>query len=124
LHPVPRSGFTVGFIKTESNWAPESCTLPTAEQPLRIAEFTDLFAASLQGVDRNSPTRLRLALSASAREEAVRLAGAESSCCSFFTFKISGPVAGQVRVDIEVPDAHIAVLDTLADQAAGAGRLS
>ena len=35
---------------------PAACTLPTAEQPLRVAEFTDLFAALLSGVERTSPT--------------------------------------------------------------------
>ncbi len=30
-------------------WVPvESCTLPSAEQPLRVAEFDELFAASLR----------------------------------------------------------------------------
>ena len=25
------------------DWAPDACTLPTAERPLRVAEFDDLF---------------------------------------------------------------------------------
>jgi Ran GTPase-activating protein (RanGAP) involved in mRNA processing and transport len=110
-------------MKIETNWAPESCTLPTAEQPLRIAEFSDLFAASLQSADRSCPTLLRLTLLASARQEAVRLTDAESSCCSFFTFTVSEPVADQVHVDVEVPAAHVVVLDALAEQAIAARRL-
>lgn len=31
-------------IETEDDhqWAPQACTLPTAERPLRVAEFDDL----------------------------------------------------------------------------------
>lgn len=103
----------------EVNWAPQSCTLPTAEQPLRIAAFSALFAASLRSLERTASTRLRLTLAASAREEALRLTEAESSCCSFFTFLVGEPVEGLVHVDVEVPAAHVEVLDALAEQAAG-----
>jgi hypothetical protein len=108
-------------MEIETNWAPETCTLPTAEQPLRIAAFADLFATSLLGLDRTGPTRLRLTLEASAREQAERLTEAESSCCAFFTFTISEPAADQVHVDVEVPAAHVDVLDALATQTAVAG---
>jgi hypothetical protein len=110
-------------MEIETNWAPQACTLPTAEQPLRIAEFADLFTTALQGLDRTAPTRLRLTLAASARAEAVRLTEAESSCCTFFTFTISEPARIQVSVDIEVPGGYVDVLDALATQAAAAGRL-
>ena len=40
--------------------APEACTLPTAQQPLRVAEFDDLFANSVTWVDRPDATRLVL----------------------------------------------------------------
>lgn len=43
-------------------WAPQACTLPTAEQPLRIAEFDNLFATGLRGLDRVAPTTLQLHL--------------------------------------------------------------
>lgn len=46
---------------TES-WAPQSCTLPTVEQPLRVAEFDQLFARTVRGVDRPEPGRVRLEL--------------------------------------------------------------
>ncbi|MGA5148187.1 hypothetical protein ACPCSF_24575 [Streptomyces griseoincarnatus] len=39
---------------------PQSCTLPTMEQPLRVAAFDALFAERLAGVSR--PDRLRLEL--------------------------------------------------------------
>ncbi|NUO57978.1 MAG: hypothetical protein HOV71_01100 [Hamadaea sp.] len=49
----------------ELGWVPDACTLPTAEQPLRVAEFDALFAASLRHADRRTPTRLRLTLGSS-----------------------------------------------------------
>ncbi|MEU9473975.1 hypothetical protein AB0D78_47270 [Streptomyces avermitilis] len=32
-----------------TTWIPASCTLPTTEQPLRVAEFDALFAERLTG---------------------------------------------------------------------------
>ena len=94
---------------------PDACTLPTAEQPLRIAEFDSLFATILRQ-ERPSDRHLRLDLTAGA--DVVRdLARRESECCSFFTFTVTTPEAGRVRLDIEVPSAHIDVLNALADRA-------
>jgi hypothetical protein len=83
-------------------WVPEACTLPTAERPLRLAEFDDLFATALRGQQRLSPTTLRWRLAPSA-EAAVRdLTARETACCSFFTFTVS--LDGEaVGVDVEVP---------------------
>ncbi|WP_063711432.1 MULTISPECIES: thioredoxin family protein [Nocardia] len=54
-----------------SLWAPvDACTLPTAEQPLRKAEFAGLFSAALRGVQRVSPTLLHLELDATAESTA------------------------------------------------------
>ena len=40
LHLLPRYGLTVEYMtQTEPTWVPEACTLPTAQQPLRLAEF-------------------------------------------------------------------------------------
>lgn len=115
-------GFTVGVMKIDVNWAPSACTLPTAERPLRVAAFGELFAGSLREVERVEPTRLRLVLAASAREEAVRLTAAESECCSFFVFTVGEAVDGLVSVDVEVPASQVEVLDGLAAQAAAAVR--
>jgi hypothetical protein len=101
---------------TSPTWVPEACTLPTAEQPLRLAEFDALFTTG-SGV-RLAPTQLRLDLSADA--DTVRdLARRESECCSFFTFTITTPQPGRVRLDIEVPAGHVDVLDALAKRASG-----
>src|SRR5918997_4401863 len=41
---------------------PESCTLPLAQRPLRLAEFDALFASGLTAQRRMSPTVLRWTL--------------------------------------------------------------
>ncbi len=93
-------------------WVPDTCTLPTAERPLRVAEFEELFTTGLIETARPHPRRLRLVLSAG--PDHVRdLAERESRCCSFFTFTVTED-AGRVLLDIEVPEAHTGVLDALA----------
>lgn len=94
-----------------------ACTLPTAEQPLRVAEFEELFATLLTGVERTSPTTVVLDLRAGAAEEAqVRdLAARETECCSFFRFTLTHTGADRLRLDVAVPEAHADVLDGLTE---------
>ena len=94
-------------------WVPDSCTLPTAERPLRAADFAALFTDAVQRAERPEPTRLHLDLrpGAEVAARAAGLAAAETECCSFFTFAVSRPAPDLVVLDIEVPDAHVAVLD-------------
>jgi hypothetical protein len=101
----------------DSAWtAPTACTLPTVERPLRVAEFDDLFASSLLGQARPSPTHLRWTIDP-AREEQVRdLTRREAACCSFFTFTLT-PAAAGLTVDVEVSPEYSDVLDALAAQA-------
>jgi hypothetical protein len=51
-------------------WAPEACTLPASERPQRAAEFDELFAGTVRGIERAGPTRLRLDLQPSPRAAA------------------------------------------------------
>jgi hypothetical protein len=97
-------------------WASDACTLPTAERPLRKAEFDAVFAAAHGRGQRLSATRLRLSVAGGSDLEATirDLAARETACCSFFTFTVGAPEAGRVRLDIEVPPAHIEVLDAIA----------
>jgi len=94
---------------------PRTCTLPVAEQPLRVAEFDDLFAAALHRAERREPTWLRLRLSgdddvgAATRDLLTR----ESRCCSFFDFDLQGTGDGW-DLDIRVPPSQTVVLDGLA----------
>lgn len=101
-------------------WASmDACTLPTADRPLRVGEFDELFAGSLRSVTRTGETRacLLLAGDVTLAERARRLADAESSCCSFFTFGVSGVSRGQVALDIEVQPAYADVLAGLVSRA-------
>jgi len=104
----------------ETGWVPDACTLPTAEQPLRRAEFDALFATAVERGDRISATHLRLTMAAS--EAAVRdLAARENGCCAFFTFTIGVPRPDRVQLDVEVPAAYTGVLDALARRADAVG---
>lgn len=104
-----------------TTWVPQSCTLPTTEQPLRVVEFDALFAELL--TDSTRPDRLRLHLVLTAGpgvEDRVRdLVARESGCCSFFTFTVTAEADG-IGMDVEVDAAHEAVLDALQDRAATA----
>ncbi len=102
-------------------WAPEACTLPTVERSLRLAEFDDLFATALRAQQRCSPTMLRWDLDPAVEATARSLTGRETNCCSFFTFTFH-LADGLLRLTIEVPTAHVKVLDALASRAAAGVR--
>ncbi|GAA2661026.1 hypothetical protein GCM10010400_19480 [Streptomyces aculeolatus] len=110
-------------------WVPQSCTLPTAERPLRVAEWDALFAEVPAAVSRPEPLRLRLVLAdgPGVAERVRELAERESGCCSFFTFTTDrdgddGDGTGSMSLDIAVDPAHAAVLDALAARIDTAGR--
>ena len=106
-------------------WTPDACTLPTAERPLRRAEFDDLFTATVD-VQRPTARHLRLTVTGEGNlTERVRdLAARETDCCTFFTFTVTPQPPHRVILDIEVPPAHVDVLDALAARASAlaAGR--
>lgn len=108
---------------TQSWVAPEACTLPSAEQPLRVAEFDELFITYLVALDRVSATRLQMRLGGPAGlgEQVRDLAARETMCCSFFTFTVDTQhsVEGgeQVLLSVEVPAQRSEVLAALADRA-------
>jgi hypothetical protein len=109
------------YNERRRNWVPEACTLPTAEVPLRVAEFGGLFADAVHGIERVGPTRLRLELQASPQVagRAAALVAAETECCSFFTFTLTA-TGGGLALEASVPAGHTGVLDGLADLAAAA----
>jgi hypothetical protein len=94
------------------------CTLASADQLTRLAEFDQLFAEMVVRADRPAPTRLRLELrrDPAAARRAAELAVAETACCSFFTFTLSA-AADRLLLEIAVPDAHAPALAALAGQA-------
>jgi hypothetical protein len=98
------------------DWAPDACTLPTTERPLRVAEFDDLFTFVVRA-ERREPQRLDLVLRRIVEAPARELARRESACCSFFTFEFEA-VGEDVLMGIGVPPEHVAVLDALEARAA------
>jgi hypothetical protein len=112
-----------------TDWVPDSCTLPTAERPLRLAEFDTLFAGSLRAVERSSAGHARLVLTGdeSLAARVQRLADAETPCCSFFSFTLTPMTPDHAHatvpaVDIAVPPAHTDVLAALLRRADRARR--
>ena len=99
-------------------WAPQACTLPASERPLRAAEFDALFAEAVTSVERLAPGRVRLDLRAEPgmAGRAAELAATETGCCSFFTFALTA-TGGALALEIGVPDRHIEVLDVLTARA-------
>ena len=77
------------------------CTLPTAEQPLRLAEWDDLFTNAVVSTEVIEPQRAKVTLRAQ-HDLAARtadLAVRETECCSFFTFTLT---ATGGRLDLEI----------------------
>ncbi len=108
---------------TDDSWVPDACTLPTAQRPLRLAEFDQFFRAAVRGSERLSTQHLRLRLAGDAQVEATArdLAARESSCCSFFAFDISRSGPDALTMDVRVPATHVDVLDGLAHRVLAAG---
>jgi hypothetical protein len=105
-------------IPLEDGWVPDACTLPTVEQPLRRAEFDDLFAHDVLAVHRDSPQRLRLELAPSPEvvSRVAGLAARETGCCSFFAFDVA-IADGTASLTVETGPEHEAVLAALAARA-------
>jgi hypothetical protein len=93
------------------DWVPDACTLPTAERPLRLAEFDDLFASARELV-RPSATKLDLVITRDAENTARDLAERESACCSFFSFEFDERDR-EIVMTIAVPPHYVDVLDAL-----------
>jgi hypothetical protein len=116
-------GFTVTHMSAEGphlseSWAPESCTLPVAQRPVRAAQFDELFSSAVLQVHRPEPERLELELDPTAEVAAstAALAVRETACCSFFAFTLRA-AEGRLLLEVAVPSPHIALLDALAAHA-------
>ena len=107
----------------DGSWVPDACTLPTAERPLRLAEFDALFATAVRAVDRIDETRLRLGLVAEAGVAArvAELVVRETTCCSYFTFNLVA-TGGDLTLDVTVPSGQVDVLDALTERALAGAR--
>lgn len=115
LQLVPRYGFSV--VDMETLLTTDACTMPTAERPLRLDEFDDLFATAVRTVERRgTDVRMHLTGARGLADRVRDLTARESSCCSFFTFAVDG-TDEDLTLDISVPPARREILDALADRA-------
>ena len=108
-------------INEDLGWVPESCSLPTVEQPLRVDEFDQLFRDSVLRFTRRSATNLVLVLGADAESSARELAERETGCCSFFDFQF-GSSGSDVAMSINVAESQTDVLDALTERVRAVGR--
>jgi hypothetical protein len=100
------------------DWVPAACTLPTVDQPLRRAEFDDLFANDVLTVDQISPAEVRFELRADPEVagRAASLAARETGCCSFFTFDLT-ITDGRLAMVVSTAPEHAPVLAALTARA-------
>jgi hypothetical protein len=102
----------------QDDWVPAACTLPTVEQPLRRADFDDLFAQDVLRVHQTSPQQIRFELRAApdVAARAASLAVKETDCCSFFTFDLT-ITDGKVAMIVSTAPSHEPVLAAMAARA-------
>lgn len=107
-------------VPPDGAWGGQACTLPTAQRPLRLAEFDELFTTAVRSVERVDRRQvwLELAPEAAVAARAADLVVRETECCSFFTFTLTA-TGGRVSLRVAVPDGHVEVLDALADRVMG-----
>jgi hypothetical protein len=105
-------------LTSHADWVPSACTLPTTEQPVRIAQFDDLFRKAVSGVDQPSSGNVRLTLHPSPQNaaRAARLAAMESSCCAFFSFDLA-IANGELTLSVVARPAHEQILNAFAVRA-------
>jgi hypothetical protein len=95
----------------------DACTLPTAERPLRLAEFDELFASAVRRVERRGDAvRIHLAGERGLEAEVRDLTDREAGCCSFFRFSIAG-TDQELTLDVAVPPLRRDILEALAARA-------
>ncbi len=94
-----------------------ACTMPTAERPLRLAEFDALFAETVRSVAyENDLVRMHLSGAAGLRDRVRDLADRETACCSFFSFVVDGE-SDDLMLEVSVPPEHRDILKALASRA-------
>jgi len=108
----------------DTDWAPDACTLPTAERPTRVAESDEVFATALVTVDRPTALSARFTLTAGPGVAAsvADLVARESQCCAFFTFDLVQD-GDALALTVGVPPGQVDVLDGMTARASAvAGR--
>lgn len=120
--PIPDDGVPsprLVPVALRSSWvAPDACTLPTTEQPVRVAELDALFVEELTRVERLTADRIRLSFRAAdgVRGRVADVVRRESACCSFFDFTVDA-VGSRVTLEVSVPPDRRDVLVALEQRA-------
>jgi hypothetical protein len=101
--------------------APEECTLPTVQRPLRATEWQNLFATEARAVHRVDARRARAELrpDPGVAARAADLMMRETQCCTFFSFALTA-TGGHLTLDVATPPGQVAVLEALVDGARAA----
>ena len=101
-------------VRDQGPRVPAACTLSPAQQPVRGAQWGDMFGTDVLEIRRDNPTSAQLVLrpdpvvAARAADRAFR----ETQCCSFFVFTQTAS-GGTLTVEVVVPPAQSAALDAL-----------
>ena len=102
----------------EPDWcAPEACSLDSAQQPARVAEWDHLFAVGVRAVTPvDGGVRLDLAPARGQAAAVADLADREAQCCLFFRFDLA--IADEtLALTIRTDPAYGSVVDALAARA-------
>jgi hypothetical protein len=89
--------------------APNACTLPLCDQPLRMAEWDSLFSTSVRFVSR-MPAGVEFVLDrvSTSAASVADLADREAQCCSFLAFNLSiGSDSVKLQIASEPAQAHV-----------------
>jgi hypothetical protein len=90
---------------------PLVCTLPVDQFAGRLDAFRQEVFDHLQAMERPTPARLRLVLTAGTDPERIRaLLLREQACCGFLAFTVTSADDG-LRVDLEVREEAAGALD-------------
>lgn len=105
-------------LTIDTGRVPAGCSLPTAEQPLRVAEFGELFSRDVVGLARPAGNVLSLGVrpDPEVAARAADLAVREAGCCSFFTFDLTIS-DGSVTLTVRIDESHTEVLAALEQRA-------
>lgn len=93
-----------------------ACSLDAGSVPDRITDWQTLVSRAVAREPITGGMALRFAATPDLVAETARLAAAEQDCCSFFTFTLR-LTTGQVRLEIQAPEAAADIVAAMFDTA-------
>lgn len=106
-------------MNVTQDWcAPEACSLSSADQPARVAEWDVLFDGGVRAVTPvKDGVRLELAPVAGRASVVADLADREARCCEFLRFEVAIG-AEMLALTVRADPSHSSVVEALAARAA------